>query len=65
VELAQGEGAPSLREQAEIARRSEVDRIRNAPLVQAALTAFPGAELIEDDTPPSANRGDKNWSRRA
>jgi DNA polymerase-3 subunit gamma/tau len=63
VERGEGEGTPTLREQAEAARRAEADRIRSAPLVQAALAAFPGAELIDDDdddAPPGAQ-----WSRQA
>ena len=65
VERGSGEGLPSLREQDEAARAAEADRIRNAPLVQAALAAFPGAELIEEDeAAPLATRANSNWSRR-
>ena len=62
VERGEGEGTPTLREQAEAARRAQAERIRSAPLVQAALAAFPGAELIDDDddAPPGAR-----WSRQA
>ncbi|MBC7158706.1 MAG: hypothetical protein H5U21_01485, partial [Porphyrobacter sp.] len=45
------------------ARRAQAERIRSAPLVQAALAAFPGAELIDEDdndAPPGAR-----WSRQA
>jgi DNA polymerase-3 subunit gamma/tau len=60
VERGEGEGVPSLREQAEAARASEADRIRKTPLVEAAFAAFPEAEFVEDtDTP----RGERNWSR--
>jgi DNA polymerase-3 subunit gamma/tau len=66
VEPGEGDGTPSLREQEEAARQAEADRIRNAPLVQAALEAFPGAELIdENDTPPTGVGTGRNWSRRA
>jgi DNA polymerase-3 subunit gamma/tau len=62
VERGQGEGAPTMREQAEAARAAEAERIRAHPLVEAAFAAFPEAELLEtDDTP----KGDRNWSRRA
>jgi len=60
VERGEGEGVPSLREQAEAAKASEAERIRRTPLVEAALAAFPEAEFVEDtDTP----RGERNWSR--
>jgi DNA polymerase-3 subunit gamma/tau len=64
VEPGESEGTPSLREQAELARQAEADRIRNAPLVQAALEAFPGAELIDENDAPSKG-AEKNWSRRS
>ncbi len=62
VERGQGEGTPSLREQAEAAKAAEADRIRSNPLVEAAFAAFPEAEMVEDDDTP---KGDRNWSRRA
>jgi DNA polymerase-3 subunit gamma/tau len=58
----EGEGVPSLREAAEALRMAEADRIRSAPLVQAALEAFPGAEFVEADDGP---RGERKWNRRA
>ena len=60
-ECAEG-GVPSLIEQEEAARQAERERIRQAPLVQAALAAFPGAEFVEPDDAP---RGERNWSRTA
>lgn len=60
-ECAEG-GVPSLIEQEEAAREAERERIRQAPLVQAALAAFPGAEFVEPDDAP---RGERNWSRTA
>src|SRR5690606_21888164 len=62
VERGAGEGAPTLREQAEAARQAEADRIRRHPLVEAAFDAFPDAELVEEGDP---TRGDRNWSKRA
>jgi len=62
VERGEGEGAPTLRERAEAATAGEVDRIRKAPLVEAAFAAFPDAEIINDDDAPN---GDSNWNRRA
>jgi DNA polymerase-3 subunit gamma/tau len=62
VERGTGEGAPSLREQAEAAKAAEAERIRRHPMVAAAFAAFPEAEFVtEDDTP----KGDRNWSKRA
>lgn len=55
-----GEGAPSLREREEEAARAEEQRVRNHPLVKAALAAFPQAELIDAVEP-----GRQNWSKRA
>ncbi len=63
VECGSDGGTPSLREQDEAERQAQADRIRLAPLVQAALAAFPGAELIEQDTPPDPGRGERNWRR--
>ena len=62
VEKSEGEGAPTLVEQQEAAERAERDRIREAPLVKAALSAFPGAEFVEQDDAP---HGQANWNRRA
>jgi DNA polymerase-3 subunit gamma/tau len=60
AERGEGEGVPSLREQAEAAKASEAERIRRAPLVEAALAAFPEAEFVEEDAAP---KGERNWSR--
>src|SRR6188768_230338 len=62
VERGEGEGAPTLREQAEAAKAAEAERIRSNPLVEAAFAAFPDAEIIEEDDAP---KGDRNWSRSA
>jgi len=62
VERGEGEGAPTLREQADAAEAAEAGRIRRNPLVEAAFAAFPGAEIIDDDDAP---KGDRNWSARA
>ncbi len=51
---------PALRELAEAADHAARDAILNAPMVQAALAAFPGAELIETGDEPAPN-----WSKRA
>ena len=63
VELGEGEGAPSLRERDEARKAEESASLRREPLVEAALTIFPEAEILEEnDTPPA---GDRNWSIRA
>ena len=61
-ELAEG-GEPTLQERQQTARADEAARIREHPLVEAALAAFPNAELIEDNDPPSP--GDRQWRREA
>ncbi len=60
AERGEGQGVPSLREQAETAKASEAERIRRAPLVEAALAAFPEAEFVEEIDAPT---GTRNWSR--
>ena len=62
VERGTGEGAPSLREQAEAAKAAETERIRGHPLVEAAFAEFPDAEFVQED---DSRSGDRNWSRRA
>ena len=46
VERGSGTAQPSLREAAEAEAAAEDSRIRSDPLVQAAFTAFPEAELL-------------------
>jgi DNA polymerase III subunit gamma/tau len=62
VERGQGEGAPSLREQADTLKAEEAERVRRTPLVEAAFAAFPQAEIVDDSETPKAGR---NWSQRA
>jgi DNA polymerase-3 subunit gamma/tau len=47
-------GAPSLRAQAETRKAELKDTVRGDPLVQAVLTRFPGAEIV-DVRPPAGN----------
>jgi len=61
VERGPGEGAPTIREVEQALRAAEADAIRRAPLVQAALAAFPQAEFVEEDQPP----GQREWRDRA
>jgi DNA polymerase-3 subunit gamma/tau len=46
VEISSGPGAPSLKEQEEARAREALRGVRSEPLVQRALAAFPGAEII-------------------
>jgi DNA polymerase-3 subunit gamma/tau len=62
VERGTGEGAPSLREQADAVMADEAERIRRHPLVEAAFAEFPDAEFVQQEDAP---RGDRNWSKRA
>ena len=48
-------GAPSLRAQAEMRKAELKDDVRSDPLVQAVLTRFPGAEIVEV-RPPGRQR---------
>ena len=48
VSLGSGEAAPSLRERAEAVEADARNAILRSPLVAAALTAFPDAELIDE-----------------
>jgi DNA polymerase-3 subunit gamma/tau len=50
-----GTGLPSLREREQVALAAETTRIRNHPLVQSALSTFPGAELVGEDEVAQAN----------
>ncbi len=40
-------GAPSVREAQAMARESELDAVRDAPVVKAVLEAFPASEIVE------------------
>ncbi|HEY0958806.1 MAG TPA: DNA polymerase III subunit gamma/tau [Novosphingobium sp.] len=65
VERCDAEGLPTLVEQAEVAKASAEEAIRRAPLVEAVMDAFPGAQLLNDEEPaPYARSGGRNWSNR-
>jgi DNA polymerase-3 subunit gamma/tau len=66
VRLAQGEAQPTLRELAEAEKLAAREALLRTPLVEAALAAFPGAEIMDEASDPQApGRGEKNWSKRA
>ncbi|VVT18549.1 DNA polymerase III subunit gamma/tau [Erythrobacter sp. EC-HK427] len=56
------EGALTLFEQGESAKRAAAERIRNHPLVKAAFEYFPDAQLIAEEEPV---RGRDGWNKRA
>jgi DNA polymerase-3 subunit gamma/tau len=58
----EGDGRPTLREIAEAEKAAEDARIRSAPLVEAAFTVFPGAELVDE---AEVAQADRNWNKRA
>ena len=59
VARGEGEGAPSLGERELAAAEAEAARIRNHPMVQAALAAFPKAELLDGEQAVT------HWNKRA
>jgi DNA polymerase-3 subunit gamma/tau len=64
VERRSAGGAPSLVEVEQGERAAQDAAMRSSPLVSAAMAAFPGAELIEDDGPQAGfPRRQGNWSR--
>lgn len=62
VERGQGDGTPTLREQAEALRIEADAKLREAPIVKAAFAAFPQAEMVDDS---ASQAGERNWSKRA
>ena len=50
-------GSPSIRAQTEMRRAELKDGVRGDPLVQAVLTRFPGAEIVDVRPPPSGTPG--------
>ncbi len=62
VERGEGEGAPTLREQEEAAKAAADAKLREQPLVKAALEAFPDAELL-DPQENVAQAGGSKWNR--
>ncbi len=63
VDLVGEGGAPTLVELQEAQKAQQQERVKAAPIVQAAFAAFPQAELVEEDSAPGG--ADRNWSRNA
>ncbi len=62
VQRGEGEGAPTLREQAEAQKAAETELLRRHPLVEAAFAAFPQAEIIEEKPEARiASAGGSKW----
>lgn len=59
VEKTGGEGAPSIVEAEEAEKADTLQKMRNHPLVKAAITTFPNARFIEEES------GHANWNKRA
>jgi DNA polymerase III subunit gamma/tau len=51
VAVSKEAGAPSMKAQAELRKAELKDNVRSDPLVQAVLTRFPGAEIIDVRVP--------------
>ena len=64
VERREGDGLPTLVERGQAAADAKLDAMRQAPLMQAVLAAFPGAEQIEEEEVAPYQRGARNWSQR-
>jgi DNA polymerase-3 subunit gamma/tau len=64
VTRVEGDAAPSLREVAEAVREAERAELLQHPLVEAAMAAFPGAELI-DDAAEARSADHANWRNSA
>ena len=50
IQEGQGDAKPSISEQAQLDQDAATQAILDTPLVKAAFEAFPGAELLENDT---------------
>jgi DNA polymerase-3 subunit gamma/tau len=64
VERVADEGGPTLVESVEAEKVSAEDAMRRAPLVEAALSAFPDAEFVNEEEEAPYARGNRNWSHR-
>lgn len=62
IQRGEGEGTPTLREQAEAIKAAENEALRRHPLVEAAFAAFPQAEIIEEKPEARiASAGGSKW----
>lgn len=63
LEIAEGEAQPSLEEAKAAKVAAEAEAMRQDPLVKAALDAFPGAQIVDEER--SAEHEKRPWSKRA
>ncbi|MFN3552186.1 MAG: DNA polymerase III subunit gamma/tau, partial [Novosphingobium meiothermophilum] len=63
VERGEGEALPSLEEARAAKAAAEEAAMKADPLVKAALEAFPGAVIIDEDS--SQEHEKRPWSKRA
>ncbi|MDE2412324.1 MAG: DNA polymerase III subunit gamma/tau, partial [Sphingomonadales bacterium] len=63
VTRGEGGGQPTLREAAEAVKLAEHAALMQHPLVEAALAAFPEAQIIEDTPDAKVAQGGNRWSR--
>lgn len=63
VSKVEGEGRPTLVEQAEASKTAGRDALAQDPLMVATRAAFPAAEIIHDDRPTAIGGGQRNWRR--
>ena len=63
LEVADGEAQPSLEEAKAAKVAAEAEAMRQDPLVKAALEAFPGAQIVDEER--SLEHEKRPWSKRA
>ncbi|MDE2436733.1 MAG: DNA polymerase III subunit gamma/tau [Sphingomonadales bacterium] len=63
VTRGEGDGQPTLREAAEVAKAAEREALMRHPLVEAAFTAFPDAQIVEESPEARVAQGGNKWSR--
>ncbi len=63
VEQAAGDALPSLEELRAAKEAAEAVALKQNPLVKAALEAFPGAVIVDEDSSPEHEK--RPWSKRA
>ncbi len=61
VEECGEEGEPSIVEKQEAQQQSALEKLKQHPLVEATMAAFPDAEMVEDDSAPAQSK--RAWGR--
>ncbi len=66
VTRGEGDGRPTLREEAEAAKSEAKAALLRSPLVEATFAAFPGAELLDEQAEAQlSGRDGQSWRNRA